>query len=234
MGCTECKSKGGCDDRKGTMYEQIERALSRLYPTRRWGEPDDRERLGQGVCDHESQTLAQTLARELRAQAVFVPGGDEEFCDYIYVLCVGRAPGLVELRARGRVPDTIADEITNDQPIAEQYLRVCLSHMTRMAGVQQTLLELSPTPDGWLFTESPRPGVYDAPLLKRFQALVAALVDFDITHLDFGEISAPPAGFDAGGYGALYGGAPHTANFLFYPQPSNTRVTTFVDKSGTA
>ena len=27
---------------------------------------------------------------------------------------------------------------------------------------------------------------------------------------------------------ALYGGEPHTANFLFYPQPSNTAVTVTV------
>ena len=41
MGCTNCKSKTGCDHRKGEMLEQVDQALARLYPTRTWGEPDD-------------------------------------------------------------------------------------------------------------------------------------------------------------------------------------------------
>jgi hypothetical protein len=38
----------------------------------------------------------------------------------------------------------------------------------------------------------------------------------------------PPAGFARGNYAALYGGEPHTANYLFYPQPSTMQVTCFV------
>jgi hypothetical protein len=55
--------------------------------------------------------------------------------------------------------------------------------------------------------------------------LVAILPAYGITHLDFGEISAAPPDFDAGAYPALYGQAPHVSNYLFFPQPSNTRVT---------
>ena len=34
MGCTSCKSKAGCDHRKGEMIASVDRALERLYPTR--------------------------------------------------------------------------------------------------------------------------------------------------------------------------------------------------------
>ena len=40
-GCTNCKGKAGCDDRKGPMMASIDEALVRLYPTRTWGEPDE-------------------------------------------------------------------------------------------------------------------------------------------------------------------------------------------------
>ena len=73
--------------------------------------------------------------------------------------------------------------------------------------------------------ETPRAGVYDAPLLHRFQRLVALLPAYDILHVDFGEISAPPEGFDPGDYAERYGiAAPHRANYLFYPQPSTTEI----------
>ena len=206
------------------MFEQVARALDRLYPTRRWGEPDDEQRFGAGICEHDGEALSTELASELKGSTFFRAGGEDEYCDYIYVQCLGREPNLVQIRDGGvSVPDELGD-----QPIDELYLRICLSNMTRMAAVQQTAIRMELVQGDRVITETPRPGVYDPPLLKRFQRLVAILPAYDITHLDFGEISAPPTGFHAGDYGALYGGEPHTANFLFYPQPSNMAVTTLL------
>ncbi len=220
-GCTNCAGKSGCDDRKGTMLEQVRRALERLYPTRTWGEPSDEERFGAGICEHDGEALAEELAQSLNASTYYRAGADDEYCDYIYVQCIGREPNLVQIRDGGAaVPDEFGAE-----PIEELYLRVCLSNMTRMAAVQQTAMTLAREGDAWVVTESPRPGVYDPVLLKRFQRLVATLPVYDITHLDFGEISAMPAAFAPGEYARLYGGEPHTANFLFYPQPSNMQTT---------
>jgi hypothetical protein len=216
-GCTNCAGKDACTDRKGTQLEQIRRALERLYPTRRWGEPDDAQRFGSGICHHDGWALAAEFAHALAASTLFHPGGEDEYCDYIYVQCMGREPNLAQIRAGAAVPAEFGAEA-----IDELYLRVCLSHMTRMAGVQQVAMRYE---DGAI-SESPRAGVYDAPLLHRFQRLVAILPAYDVTHLDFGEISAPPPGFDPGDYAARYGGEPHTANYLFYPQPTTMVVTT--------
>ena len=48
--------------------------------------------------------------------------------------------------------------------------------------------------------ESPRAGVYDAPLLTRMQKLVAILPAYDLLHVDFGEIAHAPPGFHAGAW----------------------------------
>jgi hypothetical protein len=222
-GCTNCRAKPGCDDRKGVMLDSVEQALERLYPSRVWGEPDDGARFGAGISEADGQALADELAVELDAVAVYRPGQEDEYCDYIYVLCVGREPCAVQIRD-GHVP--VPDEIGDGDVIREQYLRVCLSNMARVAGVQQTAIELERAGDELIVRELPRAGVYDAPLLRRFQRLVAIMPAYEILHVDFGEISAPPEGFDPGEYVARYGVLPHRANYLFYPQPSTTEVTT--------
>jgi hypothetical protein len=226
-GCTNCAAKTGCNDRKGDMFAELEQVLERLYPTRTWGAPDDLARLGAGIDEADGWALAEELGRELDASTFFRAGEPEEFCDYIYVLCVGREPCLVQVRD-GEV--ALPAEIASDPraSIREQYLRVCLSHVARLAGVQQIAMSLDAVDGGYVISESPRSGVYDAPLLRRFQRLVSILPAYDILHLDFGEISAPPAGFSPGNYAALYGGEPHTANYLFFPQPSTMQVTCFV------
>lgn len=226
-GCTNCAAKTGCDDRKTVMFRRVDDALQRLYPTQTWGQPDDAARFGAGICEHDGEALAEELAQQLDASTFYREGGPEEYCDYIYVLCIGREPSLIQIRD-GQVP--LPAEI-GDEPIREQYLRVCLSNMARFAGVQQTAMELRMRDGDVCISEEPRPGVYDAPLLHRFQRLVAILPAYDITHLDFGEISAPPKGYRAGDYAALYGGEPHTCNYLFYPQPSNMRQTTWLSRT---
>ncbi|ACY17434.1 hypothetical protein [Haliangium ochraceum] len=230
-GCTNCGAKAGCDHRKGDMFAAVDQTLEQLYPTHTWGQPDDLARFGAGIDEEDGQALADELARELDASTFFRPGDADEYCDYIYVLCLGREPCLVQIRD-GEVP--VPGEIAGDPEAAihEQYLRVCLSHMARMAGVQQTAMSLLRADGGYLLREEPRPGVYDAPLLRRFQRLVSILPAYDIVHLDFGEISAPPRDFDPGDYAARYGGKPHTANYLFYPQPSNMKTTCFVPEDG--
>lgn len=227
-GCTSCGAKAGCDHRKGEMLSSVAEVLSALYPTRRWGDPDDIARFGAGVGEADAHAIADELAQELDASTFFRPGGDDEYCNYIYVLCVGREPCLVQLRD-GDIP--LPAELDGSVPVREQYLRICLSEMARFAGVQQTSLELATVGADLAIVETPRPGVYDAPLLRRFQRLVAILPAYEITHLDFGEISAPPPEFDPGDYARLYGGEPHVANYLFYPQPSTMRVTTVLGRA---
>jgi hypothetical protein len=224
-GCDQCGSRVGCDHRKEFMFGSIEAALERLYPERRWGEMDAAASLGAGIAPEEGAALAEELAAELDAATVFRPGEEGEYCDYIYVLCIGREPCLVQIRD-AEVP--VPAELGPGEPIFEQYLRVCLSSLVRFAGVQQTAVEGELAGAALEIVERPRSGVYDAPLLPRFQRLVARLTARDILHLDFGEISAPPPGFDPAGYAALYGGAPAVANYLFYPHPPNTVVTTAI------
>lgn len=221
-GCTRCAAKAGCDHRKGDMLAQVELTLASLYPTRRWGEPDDAVRFGAGISESDGQALSDELGHALDAATFFRAGRPDEYCDYIYILCLGREPCLVQIRD-AEVP--VPDEIRDGDAIDELYLRVCLSSMARMAGVQQVAMSLRRTGDEAVIREAPRAGVYDAPLLHRMQRLVSLLPAYDILHLDFGEISSPPDGFDPGDYGALYGGVPHRANYLFYPQPSTTQVT---------
>ncbi|MCA9678365.1 MAG: hypothetical protein H6708_23060 [Kofleriaceae bacterium] len=236
-GCTNCTSKSGCDDRKGSMLGAVDQALARLYPTATWGEPDDDARAGVG--EDEGAALAEELAAELDAAAFFRPGADDDGCDWIYVLCLGRPPCIVQVRDHGVAPPAEwAATAAAGGRIEERYLRVCLSSLARVAAVQEVAIDATPLAGdadaggagpGWMIRERPRAGVYDAPLLRRMQRLVAILPAYDLLHLDFGEITAAPAGFAPGAWPALYGGdAPCTANYLFYPQPTTTVVTQLI------
>jgi hypothetical protein len=227
-GCTDCGRKGGCDARKGPMFAAIDEMLARLYPTKRWDERDDEAAFRTGVGVGDGQALARTLAARLKALAVFRPGTAEEYCDYVYVLCLGRTPSLLEMR-EGLVPAAAPESDFID----ELYLRVALSSIARCAGVQQVAMRLERAPDGApVITEVPRTGVFDPVLLKRFQSLVAALAEHDIRHLDFGELTGPPDGFDPGDYAQRYSGQPVVANYLFYPQPCSAVTTTILPAAG--
>lgn len=225
-GCTSCGSKAGCDHRKADMFAELDRVIARLYPTRRWGEPDDAARLEAGVGEEEGQALAEELAVALDAATFFRPGGEHEYCDYVYVLCVGREPCAVQIRD-GAV--AVPAEVGDGTRLDERYLRVCLSSLARVAGVQEVAMTLERSGDELLIRELPRAGVYDAPLLRRMQKLVAILPAYDIRHLDFGEISAPIEGFDPGDYAARYGGEPHRASYLFYPHPTTSETSVLLD-----
>jgi len=222
-GCDSCSSKGGCDGRKETERDLLAELMPRLYPTGRWGEPDDSARLDGGLGSHEGKRLARQAAEVLQARTYFRPGGDDENCDYVYVLCVGREPGLYELADRDAmwVPD--------GDSISERYLRVALSSMAKVAALQEVVFELQRQGDTYVIEEKPRNGVFDPILLKRTQKIVDLIVGAGVTYLDFGLIELPPDGFEAGDY--PYGQTPGIVNYLFYPQPATTASTRFVSCS---
>jgi hypothetical protein len=223
MGCTSCKSKTGCDHRKGAMMASVDEALAQLYPTRTWGEPDDRDPAG--LAADEVAALADELASTLGAATFVRTGGDDEPCDYIYALCLGRPPCIVQVRDHG-VP--VPAEWHEGEAVRELYLRLVISQRAPVAAVQQVAIDLVRASDpagGFLVREQPRAGVYDAPLLHRMQKLVATLPAYDLLHVDFGEIAHAPPGYHAGAWRELYGGEPAIANYLFYPQPTTMVAT---------
>jgi hypothetical protein len=228
--CTNCGGKGACNARKGAMFDAIEEALGRLYPTRCWSDRDEAAGFGSGLAPGEGDVLARSLAARLRAGTLYRPGAADETCDYVYVLCVGRSPSLIELREAaldaGVAAALRASVLAG--PVEEVYLRVALSTLARFAAVQEVELRASATEDGEVtLTETPRAGVFAPPLLARLQALVGVLGEMGIRHLDFGEIIEPPHGFDPGDYAAKWGGVPAIANYFFYPQ-SPSSITTGV------
>jgi hypothetical protein len=224
-GCTNCKGKSGCDHRKGAMMESVDRALADLYPTKTWGEPDDTQ--AAGLSREDLAALADELATELKAATFVREGGDDEPCDYIYVLCMGRAPCIVQVRDHG-VPAPA--EWRDVDGIEELYLRVVISQRAPVAAVQQVAVDLVRSEGGWLVRERPRAGVYDAPLLHRMQKLVATLPAYGLLHVDFGEIAHAPPGFSPGLWRDLFGGDPSIANYLFYPQPTTMVTTTSLEQ----
>lgn len=203
------------------MLEHIDDVLARLYPTRTWGEARDED--AEGMPAEDLSALAEELALELKAATFVRAPDDAEPCDMIYVMCMGRAPCILQVRDHGvEVPD----EWRSADRIDELYLRVVISQRARVAAVQQVAVSATREPDGsFTIREAPRAGVYDAPLLARMQKLVAILPAYDVMHVDFGEIAHAPPGFHAGSWAELYGGAPSIANYLFYPQPTTMTST---------
>ena len=221
-GCTDCSAKGGCDSRKTEERDLLAELLPSLYPGRRWGEPDDAARFAGGMPPRAARRLARQAAAELQAPVYFRAGADHEVCDWIYVLCVGRAPGIVELR------EEPALDVPDGDHLRERYLRVALSQMAPLAAVQEVAFELDREADLYVVTEKPRPGVFDPILLGRVQKLVDLLVGSGLTYLDFALIDRPPLGYHPGDYAAQYGQEPGIVNYLFYPQPATAVVTSFL------
>ncbi|MDB4959185.1 MAG: hypothetical protein JWO36_6754 [Myxococcales bacterium] len=207
------------------MMASVDQALEALYPTKTWGEAaDDQVR---GLTHDELAGLADELASTLGAATFVREGGDDEPCDFIYVLCMGRTPCIVQVRDHGVAPP--AEWATSDA-IEELYLRLVVSQRAPIAAVQQVGVDLIRAETGWLVRERPRAGVYDAPLLPRMQKLVATLPGYDLLHVDFGEIAHAPPGFQAGSWRDLFAGDPSIANYLFYPQPTTMIATSFVPR----
>jgi hypothetical protein len=208
------------------MFAALDDTLARLYPTRTWGVIADQAI--DGVSPGDVHAIADELARELDA-ATFVCHGDEhEPCDHVYVLALGRPPCAIQVRDFGAEPPTE----WSMGPIRELYLKLSLSQLARVAAVQQVAIDVDLVGGEYAIVEKPRAGVYDAPLLGRMQRLVAILPAYDLVHLDFGDISAPPAGFDAGEWPARYGGvAPATAGYLFSPEPATSVRTVVVARA---
>lgn len=232
MGCTDCGRKGGCDSRKHGMFAAVDDALARLYPTHRWGERDEAAALDAGITSEEGEELARALAARMGTSTLYRPGDEHEWCDYVYVLCLGRIPSIVEIReGRADARGDAAPETAGDVAFDERYLRIALSGLARFAGVQEVAmtLERRGADDALVITERARSGVFDPILLPRFQAVVAVLAERDIRHLDFGEIVEPPADFDPADYATRFGSDPVIANYLFYPQPPTSVGTVVVD-----
>jgi hypothetical protein len=222
-GCTNCASKGGCSTRKGEERELLAQLLPELYPELRFGAVNDDAR--DGVPEKEGRRLARQASTLLKAPTFFRPGEPHEACDYIYVLCVGRQPCLLELRDAASL-----DQVTigGGDTVREKYLRASLSSLARVTTLQEVSIELDRDGDAWRLTERPSPGVYDPILLKRTRKLVELLVAAELTFLDFGLIENPPLGFDHGSYDSEYGQPPGIVNYLFYPQPPRAVATTFI------
>jgi hypothetical protein len=201
------------------MMSAVDAALAALYPSKTWGEPDEAVALSLRPDGTDLAGLAEELGLELRAATFLRYGGDDEPCDYIYILCLGRTPCIVQVRDHDVA---VPREWEPGAVVTEQYLRVCVSHRTAMTAIQQVSIEASYQDGTVVVREAPRAGVYDAPLLSRMQRAVAILPAYGLLHVDFGEIAGPPPGYAAGEWPALYGGPsqlPAIANYLFFPQP---------------
>ena len=108
------------------MMASVDQALEQLYPTRTWGEPDDHEVAG--LLPDEVAALADELASTLGAATFVRAGGDDEPCDYIYVLCMGRTPCIVQVRDHGVAVPTEWHGATATGSISEMYLRLVEAH----------------------------------------------------------------------------------------------------------
>jgi hypothetical protein len=225
MGCADCKSGGGgCESHKGPQRTAIDEIMSAVYPDRTWGRPDDEARFRAGIPEREARGLGRSIATAAKAPTWFRPGGPDDLCHYLWILCLGREPSLLEVRDGLAPPE--ADRVR------ERYLRVHLSTVARIATIQEVAMELDPSPDGFVLRELPQPGVYDPKLLKRMRAVVDLVEASDIEHLDFGMVDKayPDAVVDE--YQERYGVAPALVNFLFYAQPARTSATVLLHPNG--
>lgn len=228
MGCQGCKKKTdgtGCETHKAPQRVVLEETIARVYPTRTWGRPDDEARFGTGVRGSEVRRLARSLSVACKAPTFVRDGGDEDLCAFVYVLCVGRTPSLLDVR------DGVAplDFGSGEERVRERYLRVALSSVARLATVQEVAFELDRHPSGEVeLRELPRPGVYDPVLLKRMRAVVDLLTASDLVHVDFGLVDRPLSDADVGEYESRYAAQPHLVNWLFYAAPVTTASTTLL------
>jgi hypothetical protein len=209
------------------MFAAIDQALTRLHPDRRWQDEALPGQRAFGIGPALAGRLCDRLAERLSALCVHLPGGPADRCSYLYVLCTGRPPALVQLR-EGLLPPEEGPSPSGRGALEETYLRVALSTVAPFAAVQQVRMRGELLGDRLWVEESPRTGVFDPPLLPRFRKLVAVLAELEIQHLDCGDIMEPPAGFDPGTYPDRYGEPPALINYLFFPQPAACPSSTLI------
>jgi hypothetical protein len=231
-GCADCGvpgAKSGCDERKSISRERIDALIARLYPDRTWGRLDDEARFGAGVPRAEVRRLGRALAELTRAPTFFRPGADDDLCDFVWILCLGRRPSLLELRDGGQAAPALAQLGDAGGKVEERYLRLCFSSLGRVAAIQEVELSLEAQGGAALIREAPRAGVFDGTLLARMRKAVALLEASEIAHLDFGLLDLPLEGAAPGDYEQRFGTAPRVANFLFYaPPPTTHSVATLI------
>ena len=255
VSCKDCKTggceaaEGGCGPRKERQRDRLSELIAALYPGRCWGEPElspatEAGEVGPlaGVSTTELMTLASELATVLKTPCYIVPGDEEDLCHFIYILCLGREPSLLELRDEVSTGARPTLWLEADR-LRERYLRVSLSLLTRIACVQEVALELDPADEPrpgepstakeaplYRLRELPLPGVFTAPLLKRMQRTVDLLEAHGIEHLDMGllDVDASAFGLTPGDYEARYGSAPALLNYFFYAQPVQTATVSWL------
>ena len=92
MGCDTCKSEcgreDGCGTRKATQKVVLDGLAARLYPSRTWGLADDEACFRAGLSLSEVQRLGRQVAAVNKAPVFFVPGGEQDLCSFLYVLCL--------------------------------------------------------------------------------------------------------------------------------------------------
>jgi hypothetical protein len=219
-----CQAAKGCGLRKEDQARIISETIARLYPTRRFGEISDTARFRAGVPPPVARKVADRATESLSARTYLREGAPEDLCDYLWILCVGREPSLLELREKLAMPEA--------ERIQESYLRVALSSLVRAATIQEVQLRLRRRDGAFELSETTLDGVYDPVLLPRMQKMVALLGEAGIAHLDFGMLQedAPrePA-IDFGDYAERYGAKPSALALLFYPCPPIMTTTAWLD-----
>src|SRR5947209_3659358 len=115
MGCADCDKSGGCESHKGPQREALESAIARVYPSRKWGQPDDEARFGAGVPSREVRRIARALSVACRAPTFWRAAEPDDLCELVWVLCVGREPALVDVRDGRATADS--------DSVKERYLR---------------------------------------------------------------------------------------------------------------
>lgn len=219
-GCQNCASSGGCGDRKVGEADLLTEILHEVYPSHAWGHPDDAAWYGRGVPEATMRRIARRAAAELKAPTRFVAGDEDETSDAIEILCVGRAPGVLELAAGGG-----AIELPDGEHLEERYLRAVFSHMAPVAVVQEVVATMDHVDDTWVVAHHARPGVFDPILLKRTQKLVDLIVEEGVHFLDYGLVEKAPLGFDGAEYREVWGVDPGIVQYLFSPRPAGLRQT---------
>jgi len=211
------------------MMAEVNETLDSLYPSKRWHERADHLATTSGVSEEEGRQLAQALSQKLKAFALYKPGSPEDFSDYIYILCFGRQPSILEVR-EGVIDlaEFIAQAPDGEgSGVKELYLRVALSSLCPFAAVQEVRMslslwgnELGDCAPGAVVEEQARAGVFDPILLARYQKLVAVLAETNIRNIDFGEINEAPEGFDGSAHEEMFGVKATVANYLFFAGPT--------------